>query len=250
MNLVAPLLLGLRSMFSPRMVTLMVWPMLLATLVWGLIAYFFWSEWSSGLSGLAAETDASAYLYEHDWGWLEDSLVTAVLVILLIPVIVITGLVITAIFGMPMMVERVAGRYFPHLERKRGGTFAGSLWNGLVAVGVYVVLFAVTLPLWLLFPLGAVVPVLLSAYLNQRLFRYDALAEHASPEEFRRVLECAGLRPHGLGVILTVVQFTPILHFFAPVYIGLVYVHFYLGELAALRTARPALPAPARRALR
>lgn len=37
-----------------------------------------------------------------------------------------------------------------------------------------------------------VLPAVLLAYLNQGLFRYDALAEHASREEFDLIVERAG----------------------------------------------------------
>ena len=48
---------------------------------------------------------------------------------------------------------------------------------------VFCTLWVVTLPLWLTGIAALILPVLRSAYLGQRLFRYDALAERARREE-------------------------------------------------------------------
>jgi uncharacterized protein involved in cysteine biosynthesis len=108
----------------------------------------------------------------------------------------------------------------------------------LVAIVIFILLWMVTLPLWLFGLPAVVLPVLLSAYLSQRLFRYDALAEHASPEEFERILERAGMRLYVLGAVLAFIQFVPLLNLFSPVYIGLAYIHFCLRELQQLRTGQ------------
>jgi hypothetical protein len=92
------------------------------------------------------------------------------------------------------MLNFVVARDYPELEMKHGGTFMGSVWNGLIAVGVFLIIWIITLPLWLI-PFGVlVVPTLLSAYLNQRLFMYDALMDHASREEFEQIKTGACLR--------------------------------------------------------
>ncbi|MGH8716159.1 MAG: EI24 domain-containing protein, partial [Burkholderiales bacterium] len=136
------------------------------------------------------------------------------------------------------MVKHVGARNFPRLEQKRGGTVLGSLWNALVATVIFMLLWLVTLPLWLFGLPAVVLPVLLSAYLSQRLFRYDALSEHASADEFERVLERSGIRLYVLGAILAFILFVPLLNLFSPVYIGLAYIHFCLGELQQLRSGQ------------
>ena len=68
-----------------------------------------------------------------------------------------------------------------------GGGVAGSVWNGLVALGGMALLFIVSLPLWLLPPLWPLIPLAIFAWVNQRLLRYDALAEHADRGEMTRI---------------------------------------------------------------
>ena len=84
-------------------------------------------------------------------------------------------------------------------------------------------------------PFALLVPVVLTAYLNQRLFRYDALADHASPEEFEQILERSGGKFYITGAILAVIQLIPILQFFTPIYIGLAFIYLGLAELDRLR---------------
>jgi CysZ protein len=226
---------ALKTLFHPRMLTLIIWPMLVALVLWGGTATFFWTDWVHGLTHWLSKTPAESYLMKSDWSWVASYAITFILVMLLVPLVFVTALVITAIFAMPIMVNHVAKRNYPELEMKHGGTIMGSVWNGMVAVFVYCLLWVVTLPLWLFTPVAIVLPVFLFGYLNQRLFRYDALADHASADEFRQILERSTGRLYVLGTVLGLVQFVPILNFFAPVYIGLAFIHLCLEQLKRTR---------------
>jgi CysZ protein len=229
------LLAALKSLLQPRMLALMIWPMLLAVLLWGGVSFIFWDDWVGGLSRLMEGTDAQAWIERFGWSWLIGYGVVFVLILLLLPAVFVTALLIAAVFAMPLMVRFVAERHYPGLEMKKGGTFVGSLWNAFAALTVYLVLWLLLLPLWLFGPLAVVIPVLLNAYINQRLFRYDALADHASKEEMDRLIERETVPMYVLGGVLGLIQFIPVLNFFAPIYIGLAFIHFCLDRLAASR---------------
>lgn len=226
---------GFRSLFAPRMLALALWPVLAAIVGWLALSWLLWDGWLALFEGLIAASPMRGVLTDPAWGWVPESLGFVFLVVFLIPAIWLTALTIAAVFQMPAMLTHVAERHFPGLERRRGGTFVGSVWNAAAAIGVVAVLWLVTLPLWLLGPLGLAVPILIGAYVNQRLFRYDALAEHASREEFRAVLARAKPRVYVLSALAGLVQFVPFLNLLGPIYIGLVLIHFFLRELAALR---------------
>ena len=136
------------------------------------------------------------------------------------------------------MVPWVAERRFPGLERRRGGTAAGSVLNAVTTVVVFGVLWVLTLPLWFTGVGALVLPPLLSAYLNQRLFRYDALAEHASAEEYREVVARAKGRLFLLGLLLAACYYIPLLNLTAPVLSALAFTHLCLAELAQLRQGK------------
>jgi CysZ protein len=231
---------AIKSLFHPKMLSLIIWPMLLASLAWGAIAILFWSDWIHGLTHWVSQTPAERYLMQKEWSWVASYLVTIILVMLLVPVIYVTALVITSVFAMPLMVNHVAKKYFPGLELKHGGTLMGSIWNSAIAVFIFCLLWVVTLPLWLFTVLAAALPLILSAYLNQHLFRYDSLADHASREEFQQILERSSGKLYILGAILGLVQFIPVLNFFSPIYIGLAFIHLCLAELQRLRSGNVA----------
>jgi hypothetical protein len=110
------------------------------------------------------------------------------------------------------------------------------VWNSVAALLILAVLALLTLPLWLLPLLWPILPILLFAYLNQRVFRYDALAEHASAAEMDAVISRNRGSLFILGILLSLVSHIPILGFFAPVYAGLVFIHYCLDRLVRLRT--------------
>jgi len=127
-----------------------------------------------------------------------------------------------------MLVGIVGAAHFPELERLRGGSFAGSVSNGVYAIVVYLLLWLLTLPFWLLGPFGLAISLLLNAWLNQRLFLYDALAEHASAEEMARLRGEAGWPLYALAPLLGLLYFVPFLNILAPVYMGLAFTHYAL----------------------
>jgi hypothetical protein len=158
-------------------------------------------------------------------------------VALLLPVMLIAALVVAELFAMPVIVPFVAGRYYPGLARREGGTVAGSAWNACVAVALFAALWLVTLPLWFTGIGALVLPPLISAWFNQRMFRYDALAEHAGADEYRRIVRAARGELFLLGLLLALLLYVPFVNLAVPVLSALAFTHFGLGQLARLREA-------------
>lgn len=234
-SVIVALLAALKSFFHPRMLALVLWPMLLAMGLWGGAALIFWGSWMAGLTGLAQQTGLEQWIAQGFLAVAAHYLIASVLVLLLLPAIVVTALLITAIFAMSAMVDHVAEKNYPALDRKKGGTAVGSMSNALIAVSVYCLGWIISLPLWLFTPFALVLPIVLMAYLNQRLFRYDALAEHASREEMTQVFERASWKLYLLGALAGLLQSVPLLNFIAPVYVALAFIHLCLDELQQLR---------------
>jgi len=159
------------------------------------------------------------------------------ILIMLVPLVQLTALLILSTFGMPAMVEHVAARSYPGLERRKGGGLAGSLWNGVVALCGMALLFLVSIPFWLFPPLWPTIPVAILGWVNQRVLRYDALAEHADAAEMRQVFD--GRRPslYLLGLVLALMAYIPFVGFFAPVLFGLSFIHYLLAALEVHREA-------------
>jgi len=224
-----------RSMLHPRMLALTIWPMLVALAVWLGLAWFYWDDWAQWLSAMLAASDVVSWLQQHGFSGVVRYSVWLLLWLLLAPLILITALLIAAVIEMPLIVSFIASRDYPALEKRRGGTVAGSVANATIAVLVFAGLWVVTLPLWFTGFLAPVLPVVLSAYLNQRLFRYDALSDHASAEEYRAILESNRGRMYVLGALLALLYYVPLLNLMVPVLSGLAFTHFGLARLAELR---------------
>jgi uncharacterized protein involved in cysteine biosynthesis len=227
-----------RSLLHPRMLALMIWPMLAALALWLGLAWFYWDSWAQSMSGLIAGPEVGDWLRERGFSFIVHYSVWVLLSLLLAPLILITAVLLAAVLTMQLMVNFVAARDYPALEKKRGGTVLGSTVNALVAVLVFAGLWVVTLPLWLTGVLAPVLPIVLSAYLNQRLFRYDALADHASAEEYRAILAASRDRMYVLGALLALLYYVPLLNLLVPILTGLAFTHFCLGELVRLRKKR------------
>ena len=228
------------SLVHPVILLILLIPMVVAVAAWMGVAWAYWDTWTSAIQALVV--DQTAYSWTARWDLTEAAGVLAVIVVLLTPAIIITALLIAAVFAMPVLVSHVARRNYPQLERRRGGTVLGSAWNAFVAIGLFLVLWVVTIPLWLLGPIAAVSPLLLSAYLNQRLFRYDALSEHASREEMQRIFAEARGKLFLLGLITGVLYFIPPFSLIGPVFAALAFVHLCLDELERLRAGEKIAP--------
>jgi len=225
------------SLVHPVILLILLIPMVVAAVVWLGVAWAYWDTWTSAIQSLVVAHTGYSWTARWDLTEVAGVIAVVVVVILLTPAIIITALLIAAIFAMPVLVSHVTRRDYPLLERRKGGTVFGSAWNAFVAIGLFLVLWVVTIPLWLLGPVAAVLPLMLSAYLNQRLFRYDALSEHASHEEMQRIFLEARGRLFLLGLITGVFYFIPPFNLIGPVFAALAFVHLCLDELARLRDA-------------
>ncbi len=245
------LFLAVVSLFNRRMIWLMIWPVLVSLVLWGAVGLALWvktAAWIAGQLGRLVQP-LTAYL-PYDFSAITLFSAHVMLILLFVPLVYLTALLILGVVGMEAMVNHVAERHYPALARRHGGGTAGSVWNGVVALCGMVLLFLVTLPLMLIPPLWAIVPVAVMAWVNQKLLRYDALAEHATPQEMKAIFSSHRGSLLMLGLVLALVAYVPIVGFFAPVLFALAFIHFCLSSLRELRGATvPPGPVPGGRVI-
>lgn len=223
------------NLFDPRIIAIVFLPVLISLVLWTLLAWLFWGAWTGLIAGAMANTTVAGWLQGWNAAWVIDYTAALAVLIAILPAMFVTALVITEIIAMPVIVKFVAERYHPDLRRAAGGTLAGSIGNAAIAITVFAVLWVVTLPLWLTGVGAVLAPLLTSAYLSQRLFRYDALAEHASPEEFAQLVRSSRGDLFLLGILLSLLLYVPVLNLLVPVLGGLAFTQFCLARLSATR---------------
>jgi uncharacterized protein involved in cysteine biosynthesis len=221
---------ALRDLFQPRVLWVVVWPMLAAGLLWLVLAVVFWTTFSGWIALGLDKLGVQAWLTGLEPVWIANGIQALLHVLFYVPLVYLTALVITALFGTPALIRIVAERNYPELKRENGGGLVGSVWNAVIAIVLFVALWVVTLPLWLL-GVGVIVPFVAAAYLNQRLFRYDAIAEHASAAEMAALFKNERGSWWGLGLLTGLVQFVPLLNLLGPVFAALAFIHYGLARL-------------------
>ena len=152
------------------------------------------------------------------------------------PLVYFTTLMLLAAFALPRMMSVVAARTITaDLVRQGGGGSMGAFWgsivNTLVAGSIFVVGWLLTLPFLLIPGVLLVMPFFWLAWINQRTFRFDALAEHATPPERKRIVREARSTLYMGGAVSALVAHIPIVNFLAPAWTALLFVHLCLMRL-------------------
>ncbi|HEY2928457.1 EI24 domain-containing protein, partial [Piscinibacter sp.] len=189
----------------PRVIALSVLPLLLTAGLALVLGYFFWEPALDAVNATIASWEMMSTLI----GWLEGvglsglkaAIAPLVVVFLSTPVIVVVSLLVVAALMTPAILVLVTARRFPALERKRGGSFAGSVFGTLWATLAALAALILSVPLWFVPPLVLIVPPLIWGWLTYRVMSYDVLAEHASRDERRELMRRHRGTLFGIGVI-------------------------------------------------
>ncbi len=189
----------------PRVIVLSLLPLAVMAVLAAALGYVYWE---ASVAWTRDALDAWPLLSTF-WSWiggLFSSDVPALLAPLVVvfaatPLIVLASLVIVAGLMAPALTRLVGERRFPSLEQKRGASFLGSVARSLGLTLLALVALVVSMPLWLIPPLVLVLPLLIWGWLTYRVMSFDALAEHASPEERAAVLRRHRLPLLAIGVL-------------------------------------------------
>lgn len=276
MNLVLDALArALGYMLLPRVMALSLLPLLLGALSAGLLGYWFWADAvatvRAALDGWAVTQTLLGWLDGMGLGALRGALAPLIVVALAVPVIVVTALLVVAAWLGPLVARLVRDRRFPGLLSRADEPWVLSVLRsaGLSAAALLAML--VSVPLWLVPPLGALIPPLIWGWLTAQVMASDVLTEHASRDERRRLLRehrwpllAIGLVTGYLGAIPSLIwAFGAVTLVIAPllipvavwlymavfVFAALWFGHYCLAALQQLRSVPPVAAASAAAAL-
>ena len=132
---------------------------------------------------------------------LKSALGPLVVVFVSTPVIVVVSLIVVATMMTPWMLNLVARRRFPALERKHGGSMLAGIFGATWASVAALAALLLSIPLWLIPPLVLIVPPLIWGWLAYRVMSYDVLADHASRDERRELMRRHRPMLFGMGLL-------------------------------------------------
>jgi CysZ protein len=225
------LMRSLATLARPRIWLLMVGPAVVALVAWigltiflldSLIAGFITLPPMSWLTGWGAVWLAK--LFAVLGGWL-----------LILAATYVTAMLLAAVFILPLLLNHVAAADYPELARMGKDSVTASTWNSVSAALLFIAGWLLTLPLWLIPGLGLILPMFWMAWLNRRTFTYDALAVHATDEEWRELRRRHAAPLLMLGITLALVAHIPLLGLLAPTLAALAYIHYALEALRKMR---------------
>ncbi|WP_415033655.1 EI24 domain-containing protein [Azonexus sp.] len=152
----------------------------------------------------------------------------------------LAALLLAALLVMPLLLRHLAATEYRDLAQLGADSFVAASMNSLGAALLFVLLWVLTIPLWLIPGLSLVVPLLLMAWLNRCTFAYDALSAHASEEEWQMLSARHKAPLLLLGFFMALLAHVPLLGLLAPALAALAFVHYGLESLRRLR--QEALP--------
>lgn len=209
-----------------------VWPPLVALALWTVIAFAVWTHALALVTGLVPEVAWSGWATVTQWA------AVFLLLAAFAALVYFTAMLLVAVFALPRMLSLVAAREFPDLVRRGENPFWGSLGNTLAAGAVFIAGWLLTLPLLLVPGVVLILPLFWAAWLNQRVFRFDSLVEHASRSELAAVVAAERSRLYLAGAGSALTAHVPLVNLLAPAFTALVYVHLCLGALRRHRLER------------
>jgi hypothetical protein len=142
---------------------------------------------------------------------------------------------LAAVIILPLMLKHLAASDYADVAPMGADSFAAATANSIFASILFIAGWLITLPLWLLPGLSLILPMLLMAWLNRRTFAYDALAMHATADEWRALEQSHKTPLFMLGLSMALLAHIPLLGLLVPALSALSFVHYGLEALRRQR---------------
>jgi len=239
---------ALISQLHPKMLAALFLPFVIALLGAIVLLWAFWTPLTQWLDGQMSQW---AVVDQFDQWMLAAGLFSVKVYMipvlaagLLLPLAGILGLVIAAIFVMPIVLRHLEKREYKNVRRQGQHAVAVGAWNAVLVGTVFVFGWLLTMPLWLFPPLALVLPVFWWAFAFSKIMRVDALVEHANGPERRLLWRRHNLEYWTLGLCLSVINLFPPMWLVLPVFSALVFAHYSLEALRQYRLQHAIQSAP------
>jgi len=226
---------ALVSQLHPKMLGAVLLPFVITLLGAIVLIWLFWSP----LTGWLTERSAEWGVINTVDGWLlaiglfsiKLYLIPLLAAGILLPMSGILGLIIAAVFIMPIVLGHLNRHNYSGLRRNGHNATVLSAWNAVWVGGLFIVGWLVTLPLWLFPPFAVFLPIFWWSFAITRMLRVDAVIEHADVEERRYLWKRHNRQWWLIGFCLALINLLPPAWLIMPVFSSLVFAHFGLETL-------------------
>ena len=227
------------SQCHPKMLMALLLPFVIALLGAIGLLWAFWTPLTAWLNMQVADWEivnqVDQWLLAVGLFSIKLYLIPLLAVGILLPLSGILGLVIAAIFVMPIVLRHLERREYQGLVRQGQFSTAVSGWNALWVGLLFAVGWVITMPLWIIPPFAVLLPIFWWSFAFTRMLRVDAIIEHASPQERRLIWRRYNRQLWLIGFILSLINLFPPAWLILPVFSALVFAHFSLEALKQLR---------------
>jgi hypothetical protein len=228
-----------RSQLHPSMIFALFLPVIVTIVLFSILLWFGFAplnEW------LIAQFDQSVIsTYADPWVgvagllWFKSWLIPFISLFMLLPLAGIAGLAVAAVWIMPWVLSHLSTRNYPDVQARGRHATLLSVWNAIWVSLVFLLGWLITLPLWLIPPLGLILSVFWWTFAFTKMMRIDSLVDHASPAELKAILHERSRSFWIIGLICALANLFPPAWIFLPVFSGLVFAHYSFQAIRDLR---------------
>ena len=180
--------LSLRGIFNPWILWLTLRPFFIGALIWFGILWFTWSPLLDWMKDFLTNSFAASWIEKTmslvGWDSVRAIVAPYFSVVILMPLVITTILVLVSFTSITSVLRHVEKQNaYSTLKKEHGGSFFGSLWVAISSTFIFLVIVLITLPIWWIPPIFALLPPILWGWLTTRLMTYDVLSRHATEQE-------------------------------------------------------------------
>jgi hypothetical protein len=216
--------LALKGLFHPWVLWLSLRPFLIGGIIWFGILWFIWTpllDWMKAFLTTSIFSDwMTKIMSSFGWESVRAIVVPYFSVVVLMPLIIVSILLLVSLTSVTSVLRHVERqKTYQGMRHVKGGSFLGSLGVSFVSTAIFLVLIILTLPLWWIPPIFAIIPPLLWGWLTTRLMTYDVLARHASKDERLELMQLYRWPLLTMGVLAGLFGAAPIFFWLSSVFV-------------------------------
>ena len=189
----------------PRALGLALLPMVILTVMVWVMGHFFWEPAQALIrqawSALPGSETWVAWIPENGRHLLSEVMAPVVVIGLITPLLIVASLLMVSLLAAGPLVRWVARRRFGQLGQQSDWSWWRLALANLGLTAMAGVMLILSLPLWLIPPLGLVCPALILGWLTHRVMVLDVLSEWASQEECSILLQTHRWQWLAMGVV-------------------------------------------------